>query len=96
LSGEQGEGDAGDNWSVESDGAGTQFWERGKPVQLKHTVSRCKMSRTPRTVAPFLQIKRFVRLFFRISCDFCPLFALQSHTKVNTVRYINAIVFTQP
>jgi hypothetical protein len=41
LLGEQGEGDAGDNWSVESDGASSQFWERGKPVQLKHTVIPC-------------------------------------------------------
>ena len=36
--GEQGEGDVGDNWSVESDAMGSQWWERGKPVQLKHTV----------------------------------------------------------
>jgi hypothetical protein len=40
-SGEQGEGDAGDNWTVESDSMGSQWWERGKPVQLKHTVSLC-------------------------------------------------------
>jgi hypothetical protein len=38
LLGEQGEGDVGDNWSVESDVMGSQWWERGKPVQLKHTV----------------------------------------------------------
>ena len=82
FSGEQGEGDVGDNWQVESDTMSSQWWERGKPVQLKHTV--CSYSPGLHFPNPLVLCAVCV-----CACDSCPLFALQSHTKVNTVRYIN-------
>ena len=88
FSGEQGEGDVGDNWQVESDTMGSQWWERGKPVQLKHTV--CSGLHALPSPAPFGSV---YGLHF-CACDSCPLFALQSLTKVNTVAKSKYIVST--
>lgn len=34
--GDNGEGDTGDNWVVVCDSSSTKWWQRGKPISLKH------------------------------------------------------------